>query len=441
MQLKWVGVATSLWVATAMLGAVPAGAGGRADHLLCYRMTDKLAVTAAVDMIADLQPQFTQRGCTIVKPIEFCVPASKLNVQPPPNATEVSGQPLRQDYVCYLAKCEKKSIAPASQLIADQFGMRPESGFKAAKICVPATKSPAECGAATSPTCGGTCPPGEVCHQAPTGAAGCTCAPAPCGGAPDKAGVCGGDCPGDELCRPSANAAGKVLCTCQQQPPPPCGQNPLTGSCAGDCADATLKCLPDPDGSCTCQQPPGPGDLCALVPGALPVCGGDCPNPADTCVASTADPNKPCVCEPAACHQDPLTGACSGTCTAAAGDGTCHLDATSHQCTCGPPPCAVDPANEQCGGPCPDGETCAANAANQCGCITPCGFNQDQVCGGGCPPGTACMVQGQECTCVPPPPCGFGAESAGACSGSCPAGTSCHTQAAPKGLACVCRND
>jgi len=439
MHLQRVGVAMSLWLATAVIGVTPAGAGGRLDHLMCYRMTDKFAVTAAVDMIADLQPQFTQRGCTIVKPIEFCVPASKTNVQPPPNAPDVSGQPLRQDYVCYLAKCEKKSVPPASQLIADQFGLRPESGFKAAKICVPATKLPTQCGAATSPTCGGVCPPGQECRAAAAGA-GCDCGPAPCGGAPDKAGVCGGDCPtADQQCRPTTTTNGKVQCTCQQQPPPPCGQNPLAGACAGECTDPTQKCLPDVDGACTCQQPPGPGDFCGMVPGG--VCGGDCPNPDDTCVPSTADPNKPCICEPAPCRQDPLNGACSGTCTATAGGGTCHLDAQTHQCTCGPPPCAVDPANGQCGGPCPDGEICSANAANQCECIAPCALDQQQVCGGGCPPGTACKAQGQDCTCVPPPSCGFGAETAGACSGSCPVGTSCHTRPAPKGLECVCLND
>ncbi len=439
MELQRFGVATALGLAVIVVGGVPARAGGRGDHLLCYRMTDKLAVTAAVDMIADLQPQFTQRGCTIVKPIEFCVPASKQNVQPPPAATEVSGQPLRQDYVCYLAKCEKKSVAPASQLIADQFGLRPEGNFKAAKICVPATKSPARCGAATSPVCGGVCPPGEECRPGAAGAR-CACLPAPCGGRPDKAGACGGDCPADQMCRPSTDAAGKVACTCQQQPPPPCGQNPLTGSCAGDCTDPTLKCLPDVDGVCACQQPPGPANLCGMVPGGG--CGGDCPNPDDTCVVGTADPNKPCVCAPAPCRQDSLTGACTGSCDVTAGAGTCHLDGQTHQCTCGAPPCAVDPANGQCGGPCPDGELCAANAANQCVCTQPCGFDQQQACGGGCPPGTACRVQGQECLCVPPPPCGFGAETAGFCSGSCPAGTSCHTTAGVRSkLSCVCLDD
>lgn len=439
MHLQRVAVVTSMWLTAAILGAVPAGAGGRADHLMCYRMTDKLAVTAAVDMIADLQPQFSQRGCTLVKPIEFCVPASKQNVQPPPAATELSGQPLRQDYVCYLAKCNKRAAAPASQLVADQFGVRPEVNFKAAKICVPASKFPARCGAATSPTCGGACPPGEECKANAAGA-GCSCLPAPCAGAPDKAGMCGGTCPQDQICRLATNAAGKTACTCQQVPPPPCGKNPLSGSCGGDCTDPTLKCLPDVDGACICQQPPPPAQFCGIVPGA--VCGGECPNPDDTCVASTVDPNKPCVCAPAPCRQDPLTGACAGGCDPAAAAGTCHLDSGTHQCTCGPPPCGVDPATGQCGGPCPSGGLCAANAANQCVCTSPCGFDQQQVCGGGCPPGETCAQQGQECLCTAPPPCGFGAEVAGFCSGSCPVGTSCHTTNVSKStLACVCLAD
>jgi hypothetical protein len=197
---QWVAVAC---VATALLGVTPALAGGRADHLMCYKMTDKLAINAAVDMIADLQPQFTQRGCTLVQPVEFCVPATKQNVQPAPTANDLFGQPLRQDYICYKAKCEKTG-APASQLLADQFGVRPAVKFKATKVCVPATKFPVLCGAAGSRTCSGACPAGQQCVANATGA-GCDCQPGPCEGPPDKSGSCGGTCPDpQQVCRPTA---------------------------------------------------------------------------------------------------------------------------------------------------------------------------------------------------------------------------------------------
>jgi hypothetical protein len=428
MNLQRVAVAC---IATALFGVTPAHAGGRPDHLLCYKMTDTLAIAAAVDMIADLQPQFTQRGCRLVKPVEFCVPATKQNVQPPPAANDLFGQPLRDDYVCYLAKCPKAELAPANQILADQFGVRPASKLRATKVCVPATKFPLRCGASGSRACNGACPPGEQCTPA---ANGCNCQPAPCEGRPDKAGMCGGTCPDSAICRLTTTDAGRVACTCQRLPPPPCGKNPLSGSCGGDCTDPTLKCLPDANDNCGCRQ--APDQFCGPVAGAT--CGGPCPNPSDKCVASTADPNKPCICEPGPCHQDTVTGTCTGTCDPASGPGaTCHLD-QNNQCTCGPPPCGVDPATGECGGPCPPGQSCAPDAANQCTCTGPCRFDTQNVCGGACPPSQVCKVQGQECLCVQPPPCNFGAEAAGFCSGACPPGTTCHTQQNKSSLACLC---
>jgi hypothetical protein len=80
-----------------------------------------------------------------VKPVEFCVPATKQNVQPPPPPS-ISRQLLRQDYVCYLAKCPKDPVLPPSQVIADQPAFV-QAKFKAVKVCVPATKFPVQCGA------------------------------------------------------------------------------------------------------------------------------------------------------------------------------------------------------------------------------------------------------------------------------------------------------
>ncbi len=145
----------------------------------------------------------------------------------------------------------------------------------------------------------------------------------------------------------------------------------------------------------------------------------------------------PCICQPGPCHQDPTTGQCTGFCDPAGPGGTCHLEGT--ECVCGPPPCGIDAATGQCGGPCPPGEICAVNAANQCGCGSPCQTVGQNVCGGGCPPGLVCHLQGQDCTCAQPPPCGFGAETAGACGGFCPAGTTCDVRPTAAGLSCTCQ--
>jgi hypothetical protein len=53
---------------------------GNIDHLICYRIDDKLKPDFAVDMVAEIQPDFTKKGCKILKPMEFCVPASKVNL-------------------------------------------------------------------------------------------------------------------------------------------------------------------------------------------------------------------------------------------------------------------------------------------------------------------------------------------------------------------------
>jgi hypothetical protein len=425
-------VAPALCVATALL--VTPAAAGRTDHLMCYKMADQSDIAAAVDMIADLQPQFSRVGCELVKPIEFCVPATKTNVQPPPTANALHGQPLREDYVCYLARCDKKVTQPANQLVADQFGVRRASRFKASKVCVPATKFPLPCGDAESPTCGGVCPPGEQCVG---NAAGCACRPQPCGGVPDKAGMCGGACPDGRLCRPGTTTAGKTACGCQQTPPPPCGTDPLTGSCGGDCTDATLKCQPGAGGACACLPAPAPAQFCG--PDAGGACGGVCPDPADTCIAAPAGSTTPCLCAPSPCDQDPITGTCAGSCGDPALPDVCHLDPVTKQCVCGPPPCGKDAAAGQCAGDCPPGLTCSPDATNGCACAGPCGFDAQHVCGGACPAGQVCAQQGQECTCVSPPACGFGAEVPGLCSGACPPGLRCQTREAdPATLFCLC---
>ncbi len=422
-------IAIVVGLVAAVAGARVTCAAGKADHLICYKMVDGAQIAAAVDMIADLQPEFSQRDCRLVKPIEFCVPATKQNVQPQPGAPNLVGQPLRQDYICYLAKCPAGVVPPAKK-VADQFGVRIEQKYKPTKVCVPAVKLPVRCGETGAPRCGGVCPAGATCKQA-AATGQCTCQPLPCGGQPDKGGACGGACPDPaQVCQLSTSTTGKPTCGCGQVPPPPCGNNPLNGSCGGTCSDPTQTCQTDTTGNCRCG--PIPTNLCGQ--NAAGVCGGTCPNPADSCVQSTVA-GQPCTCVPAPCHQDPVTGACSGSCAATgAAPGTCHL--STNGCVCGPPPCSIDPASGQCGGPCPGGGTCAPDSANNCGCLNPCGFDASHACGGACPPGTICQVTGAECRCTTPPACGFG--TAGFCSGGCPPGQSCKTFQTGKSVICGC---
>jgi hypothetical protein len=422
-------------LALAVVGVRAVHAAGKADHLICYKMVDKVDIAAAVDLIADLQPEFTQRDCRLLKPIEFCVPATKQNITPQPGTPDLVGQALRQDYLCYLAKCPTGSVPPAKK-VADQFGVRIEQKYKPTKVCVPAAKLPGRCGETGAPQCGGVCPAGQTCKQAAAGTSQCTCQPLPCGGQPDKGGACGGVCPDGEVCQLSNSTSGKPACGCGQLPPPPCGMNPLTGSCGGACSDPAQTCQTDAAGNCTCG--PIPTNLCGQ--NAAGVCGGTCPNPADSCVPSTI-PGQPCTCVPAPCHQDAVTGQCSGTCATTSGPpGTCHLSGGS--CVCGPSPCSIDPASGQCGGLCPGGGTCAPNSANDCGCLPLCGFDANNICGGACPPGATCQVIGTECRCGQAKPCGFGAETAGFCSGACQQpGQVCKSLKTPSGLQCLCLNN
>lgn len=331
-----------------------AQAQGKLDHLFCYRVDDPLTIRTTVDMLADLQPEFTQKGCRLLKAVEFCVPATKANVNPLPPNPNIIGQPLQDDYVCYLAQC-RKPTEPADKVVADQFGRRIERGLRPVKVCVPARKRPVPCGASGARQCGGVCPdPADDCRVSPVDA-GCACVPRECGGHVDAFGTCGGAClTPDDRCLPDANGA----CTCQPPPPPSCEMNSAAGTCGGTCPDPADQCVIDTTGTkCTCQTPPPPP--CGTVSGTTQ-CGGLCPNSTDRCV------------------------------TDAAGN-----------CTCQPPPtsCGPVPGSNQCGGPCPNAtDQCVRTATGGCACqpgtvSTPCGQRAGtNQCGGTCP------VAGQTCT-------------------------------------------
>ena len=101
-------------------GLIPQVAGARLDHLVCYKALDRLQVTAAFDLFAELQPEFSAKGCTLVKVEDFCVPSTKLNVQPSTAETraDIAGPPLYVDYIGYLVRCADQ-IAPRNKIVID----------------------------------------------------------------------------------------------------------------------------------------------------------------------------------------------------------------------------------------------------------------------------------------------------------------------------------
>ena len=382
----------------ALVGAVPVHAQGVLDHLMCFRMQDPLQIHAAVDMIADLQPEFTEKGCTLVKPIEFCVPATKTNVQPPPTVPNLIGQPLHDDYICYLAKCAG-SPNPSDKNVTDQFGTRLEKGYKPFTICVPARKAPALSGGQPGSTkCAGACPVGATCGIDPTDKmCRCLTPPHPCAGKPDKFGVCGGPCPAGETCVlvAASTTSTKGVCQCAPPPPPLCGLNPATGTCGGQCPDPADKCALDSAGNCTCQPAP-----CGL--NAAGQCGGDCPTPTDACVSGPGG----CICQPSQCGKNPTTNTCGGPCPPGE---TCSTVSGTNQCGCQPQPCGSDPLTGTCGGACPPSSrplVCGIDpATNSCRCTSPCGPTTAATqCGGSCPNfGQTCQFDtaSNACTCSP----------------------------------------
>ncbi|MBI5505080.1 MAG: hypothetical protein HY899_09770 [Deltaproteobacteria bacterium] len=360
--------------------------GAALDHLICYRMQDKLLPKATVDMLANLQPEFTQKGCVIGKPIQFCVPAAKTNVQPPPVNPNIVGQSLDDDYICYQAKCPNPT-PPPSKLIVDQFGKRQQRAYKPSVICVPAKKTVLGCGfLGTSKVCGGTCPdPTATCGIDTAGQ--CNCTPKnTCDGRPDKAGACGGTCPDPDLrCLPDVTSAtsNAPVCRCKKPVPPVCGIT-ADGVCGGTCPNLADKCAMDAVGQCTCQSLPAP---CAMNT-ADRTCGGACPHADQTCLPDTA--TNACSCQPpAACGQDPTTGTCAGDCPTT---GDLCLFRSDGTCACQPQPCASDAAGI-CGGACQlPGQQCQTDATGACNCVpAPCGGDVS-ACSGACPTGKTCGV-------------------------------------------------
>ena len=398
------------------IGGWSAGSRARAneiDHLLCYRMRDPLSVEAKFDLLAKLQPEFSRRGCKLAidehegeAQSEFCVPASKVNVEAEEHNGDLGGPPLQMDYICYRIECER-GARPPDKFIEDQFGRRAARFGKSQRICVPARKEPVPCGptgSATSAQCGGECPQDDQhCrHDRATGE--CTCAPRECGGRLDAAGMCGGSCPDPtQQCAPNAHNR----CVCN---PRGCGLDPAGNQCSGECPVPGEICVRDAAGACDCAPPP----MCA--PDANGMCGGPCPTAGDVCLPDPTSPNADCRCQPPPprCALDPVSGQCGGPCPVA-GD-VCLPDPVgpNGDCRCQPPPpptCGLDPLSGQCGGTCSGAnEACLPVASGVCDCVgTSSRCSRDPSsgqCGGFCSPGSTCelvTIPGtnlEECRCL-----------------------------------------
>jgi hypothetical protein len=366
---------------------------GVLDHLLCYKMVDPLQLQAAVTMFSQVQPQFSQRECRLIKPVEFCVPATKIPHAPPLTTPNLVGQPLQNDYICYLVQCAGSPVPP-DENVTDQFGTRTQQKYRPFTICAPARKTPTTChqaivGSTKPAVCGGTCPTdGEKCAIDPTDKT-CKCLPAlPCQGGPDPHGVCGGTCPDPTQVCVTVTPPGtrQTLCECAPPPPPLCSKD-AAGVCGGTCPNPAGTCLADTAGNCVCQ-PVGQG----CVQNAAGACSGQCPDPTQACVSG---PNG-CACQTAQCGPtvDPLTGMCGGPCPPGL---SCTQLPGSSRCQCAPSGCGSDPVTGACGGACPQGLQCGFSpASNSCQCLsTPCTTTAGPagpVCGGVCP------VFGQTCT-------------------------------------------
>ena len=417
--------------ARAQAPPVPAGV---LDHLMCYKMVDPLQIQAAVTMFSDVQPPFSQRQCTLVKPVQFCVPATKSNVTPPLTTPNLIGQPLQDDYVCYLVKCAGSAFPP-DENVTDQFGTRTQRKYRASTICVPARKAPTTCAQTNlgspattrAPVCGGTCPnDGDKCVVDRTDKV-CKCLPSlPCQGSPDLRGICGGTCPdATQVCISVVPVgANKPICECAPPPPPLCGKN-AAGVCGGTCPNPADKCLPDTAGNCLCQQ-----SALGCAQNAAGACSGECPDPVQRCVSGA----NGCSCEDTQCGPtvDPLSGTCGGPCPPGF---SCTQLAGTSECQCEPSACGSNPLTGVCGGACPQGQECGVNTAtNSCQCqqSTPCRATDGPagpICGGVCPAfGQICeLVPGtSQCSCLPTtvPTCGLNA--VGTCGGTCPVGANCQ---------------
>ena len=110
----------------------PAAAQPVADHLECFKVTDKSRLAYYT---ADLNGFVLQAGCKIRVPAALiCVPSTKTNVAPTPPGDNVEGAPT-DGIACYSVRCPRVPLPGI--VIEDQFGTRNATPLVARMVCGP----------------------------------------------------------------------------------------------------------------------------------------------------------------------------------------------------------------------------------------------------------------------------------------------------------------
>jgi hypothetical protein len=207
-------LAVMLACAHLLTGASPAGA--QANHLKCYKIKDPAPKATYMANLTGLAPE---NGCLIKVPAkELCVASTKVGVSPtPPGGGPTGG--TAGTFLCYKIKCPRGAVTGVA--LQDQFGTRAVTPSTAKLLCAPAGVAGAtttttlplnQCG--TAPTCGGTCPSGQVCDlifQAPPASSGCVCVTGTMACSPS--GTCAtGECPNGTSCQTNPGPGGGCAC-------------------------------------------------------------------------------------------------------------------------------------------------------------------------------------------------------------------------------------
>jgi hypothetical protein len=106
-----------------------------ADHLRCYRVSDSSVRVAVLDLDTTLLG--VDAGCKVKTAArEICVPTSGDMLPGDFVETEIVGEGLVSERLCYRVKCPKRS-RPVLQ-VSDRFGTRTVSLAKPRAFCTPA---------------------------------------------------------------------------------------------------------------------------------------------------------------------------------------------------------------------------------------------------------------------------------------------------------------
>jgi len=224
-------VRRTLIAAIGVLLATGGLASAQFDHLHCYKIDPASRAVADVDLASAIPELPAQAGCRVKGPKLFCGPVAKTIIRANPPAAGAPPGPEATSYLCYKARCAQ---TPGTFQVTDQFATYTVRSRKSFLLCAPAqvgvpttsttstttTSTPPTtnlpCGI-SAPTCGGSCPVGQLCIEmyfGPGGPSGCGCATPPvCG--PTLPNSCGGSCPdGACICTSFGVPSGNCTCVC-----------------------------------------------------------------------------------------------------------------------------------------------------------------------------------------------------------------------------------